>query len=89
LVVPNVQIQIGTKKFTAEAIPIPHREVAEQMMEISRRAPAMIPVWQRWSDKPIDGTLTSYMYAAQFFPSLRLKPIKKDLQERTNHDSAR
>jgi len=70
-------VQVGAKKFAAEAIPIPHCEVAEQMMEISRRAPAMIPVWQRWCDKPIDGTLISYIYAAQFFPSLRLMFLKK------------
>jgi deazaflavin-dependent oxidoreductase (nitroreductase family) len=88
---PNVQVQIGAKKFAVEAIPIPHCEVAEQMMEISRRAPAMISVWQRWCDKPIDGTLTSYIYAAQFFPSLRLTLTKQDLLpalsiERTNHE---
>ena len=58
-------------------MPIPHREVAEQMMQISQRAPAMIPVWQRWCDRPLDDTLTSYIYAAQFFPSLRLIPVKK------------
>ena len=74
---PVVKVQVSWKKFTAEAIPIPHREVAEQMMEISRRAPAMIPVWQRWSDRPLDDTLTSYIYAAQFFPSLRLIPTEK------------
>jgi deazaflavin-dependent oxidoreductase (nitroreductase family) len=73
---PVVKVQVGWKKFTAEAIPIPHREVAEQMMEISRRAPAMIPVWQRWCDRPLDDTLTSYIYAAQFFPSLRLIPTE-------------
>jgi deazaflavin-dependent oxidoreductase (nitroreductase family) len=74
---PAVKIQVGWKKFEAEAIPIPHHEVAEQMLEISRRAPAMISVWQRWCDKPIDGTLTSYIYAAQFFPSLQLIPLKE------------
>lgn len=74
---PVVKVQVGWKKLEAEAIPIPHREVAEQMLETSRRAPAMIPVWQRWCNKPLDGTLTSYIYAAQFFPSLRLIPSKK------------
>jgi deazaflavin-dependent oxidoreductase (nitroreductase family) len=77
LATPVVKLQVGWKKFEAEAFPIPHREVAEQMLEISRRAPAMIPVWQRWCDKPIDGSLTSYIYAAQFFPSLRMIPLKK------------
>jgi len=74
---PFVKVHVGWKKFEAEAIPILHYEVAEQMMEISRRAPAMIPVWQRWCDKPLDDTLTSYIYAAQFFPSLRLIPLKR------------
>ena len=73
---PRVWVQIGWKKFEAEAIPIPHHKVAEQLLEISRRAPAMIPVWQRWCDKPLEDTLESYIYAAQFFPSLRLVPLK-------------
>jgi deazaflavin-dependent oxidoreductase (nitroreductase family) len=81
---PLVKVQVGWKKFEAEAVPVPHREVAEQMMEIANRAPAMIPVWQRWCDRPIDGSLTSYIYAAQFFPSLRLIPT-----ERMNHEPAR
>jgi len=69
---PAVNLQVGREKFAAQAVPLPHREVAEQMLAISRRAPAMLAVWQRWCDKPIDATLTSYLYAAQFFPSLRL-----------------
>jgi deazaflavin-dependent oxidoreductase (nitroreductase family) len=72
----RVSVQVGRKKFEAEAEPVPHREVAEFMMAVSRRVPAMDAVWQRWSDKPVDGTLISYMHAAQFFPSLRLKPIE-------------
>ncbi len=33
----------------------------------------LVQVWQRWSDRPIDGSAESFVYAARFFPSLRLK----------------
>ena len=72
---PRVKVQIGWRKFEAEAEPLPNLEVAQMLLEISRKAPRMVAVWQRWCDKPLDGTLTSYIYAARFFPSLRLIPV--------------
>jgi deazaflavin-dependent oxidoreductase (nitroreductase family) len=73
---PQVKVQVGWKKFDAQAEPVPHVEVARFMMDIVQRAPRMLAVFQRWCDRPIDGTLTSYIYAAQFFPSLWLRPVK-------------
>jgi hypothetical protein len=46
------------------------------MMDVSQRHPRMDRVWNRWSDKPVDGTFESYLYAAKFFPSLWLKPME-------------
>jgi hypothetical protein len=36
----------------------------------------MDKVWKRWSDKPVDGTLGSYIHAAKYFPSVWLKPVE-------------
>ena len=76
LATPHVTVQVGCRKFTALAEPAPDEEVACYMMEASQRHPRMDRVWNRWSDKPIDGSFASYLYAAKYFPSVWLKPIK-------------
>lgn len=38
-------------------------------------SPRMDKVWNRWSDRLVDGTFGSYVHAAKFFPSVWLKPI--------------
>ena len=75
---PHVTVQVGRRKFEAVAEPAPIEEAAEFMMTISRRHPSMDNVWNRWSDQPVDGTWESYLYAAKFFPSVRLKPKSLD-----------
>jgi deazaflavin-dependent oxidoreductase (nitroreductase family) len=74
---PNVRVQVGHKKFDAIAEKATDEEVAKYMMYVSERHPRMDKVWNRWSDKPLDGTFESYVYAARFFPSVWLKPITK------------
>ncbi len=74
---PNVTVQVGRRKFTAVAEPAPPEEAAEFMMTVSKRHPSMDKVWGRWSDQPMDGTRESYLYAARFFPSVRLRVINK------------
>ena len=71
---PRVTVQVGRRKFEAIAESAPNEEAAEFMMTASRRHPSMDKIWNRWSDKPVDGTFESYLYAAIFFPSVRLKP---------------
>ncbi len=71
---PNVIVQVGKRKFIAVAKPAPDEEAAEFMQTVSRRHPEMDKVWNRWSDKPVDGTWESYVHAARFFPSVHLKP---------------
>jgi deazaflavin-dependent oxidoreductase (nitroreductase family) len=71
---PQVMVQVGRRKFTAVAEPVPVEEVAETMLKTSRRHPAMDKVWSRWSDMPVDGSEESYLHAARFFPSVRLRP---------------
>jgi deazaflavin-dependent oxidoreductase (nitroreductase family) len=73
---PQVKVQIGWKKFEALAAPLPDEAVARLLMEIVARVPRMQTVFQRWCDQPIDDTFESYIYAAQFFPCLRLKPMR-------------
>jgi len=73
---PHVTVQVGRRKFTALAEPVLPEEVAESMRTISRRHPDMSKVWNRWSDVPVDGSFESYLHAAHFFPSVRLRPVK-------------
>jgi deazaflavin-dependent oxidoreductase (nitroreductase family) len=71
---PSVTVQVGCREFSALAEQASGEEVAEYMMSISQRLPRMDSVWNRWSDRTVDGTFESYVYAARFFPSVWLKP---------------
>jgi deazaflavin-dependent oxidoreductase (nitroreductase family) len=73
---PHVGVQVGSRKFNAVAESVPAEEAAEFMQATSKRHPSMDKVWNRWSDKPVDGSWEGYLHAARFFPSVRLKPIK-------------
>jgi deazaflavin-dependent oxidoreductase (nitroreductase family) len=74
---PRVSVQVGQRTFEAVAEPAPDEEAAVFMAAVSKRHPSMDKVWNRWSDKPVDGTFESYVYAAKFFPPVRLKPLKE------------
>ena len=73
---PKVHVQVGRKEFDAIAEVAPDEEVAQFMMHVSQRHPRMDSTWNRWSDKPVDGTFESYVHAAKFFPSVWLRPFK-------------
>jgi deazaflavin-dependent oxidoreductase (nitroreductase family) len=73
---PHVAVQVGRRKFNALAEPAPDKEAAEFMLNVSRRHPDMDKIWNRWSDQRVDGSWESYLHAARFFPSVRLKLIK-------------
>ncbi|HVM73074.1 MAG TPA: nitroreductase family deazaflavin-dependent oxidoreductase [Anaerolineales bacterium] len=73
---PHVTVQVGRQEFIALAEPVVSEEVAESLRTISRRHPGMSKVWNRWSDVPVDGSFESYLHAAYFFPSVRLRPVK-------------
>ena len=73
---PKVHVQVGRRSFDAVAEVASDEEVAEYMMNVSKRHPRMDRVWSRWSDKPVDGTVESYVHAAKFFPSVWLKPLR-------------
>jgi deazaflavin-dependent oxidoreductase (nitroreductase family) len=73
---PHVTVQVGRRKFAAIAEPVSDEEVAKYMLDVSQRHPRMDKVWNRWSDRPLDSTFESYVYAARFFPSLWLCPEK-------------
>lgn len=74
---PTVKVQVGRRKFDSFAEKVCDEEVASYMMHVSARHPRMDRVWNRWSDRPLDGTFESYVYAAEFFPSFWLKPTSK------------
>lgn len=76
LVNPRVTVQVGRRKFAAIAEPVPDEDVAHYMMQVSQRHPRMDRVWNRWSDRPVDESFESYLYAARFFPSIWLKPVE-------------
>ena len=71
---PKVHVRVGRREFDAIAEMASDEEVAQYMMGVSRRHPRMDQTWNRWSDKPVDGTFESYVHAARFFPSVWLKP---------------
>jgi deazaflavin-dependent oxidoreductase (nitroreductase family) len=71
-----VLVQVGNRKFKAVAEPVSFEVSAEFMMTVSRRHPGMDKIWNRWSDRPVDGSRESYLYAAKFFPTILLKPLK-------------
>jgi deazaflavin-dependent oxidoreductase (nitroreductase family) len=71
---PLVTVQVGRRKFKAVAESAPDEEAAEFMMNASHRHPSMDKIWNRWSDRPVDGSRQSYIYAAKYFPSVRLRP---------------
>ena len=74
---PNVNVQVGRRKFHAIVEKACDEEMAKYMMMVSSRHPRMNNVWNRWSDQPIDGTFESYVHAAKFFPSVWLKPVRQ------------
>jgi deazaflavin-dependent oxidoreductase (nitroreductase family) len=73
---PHVTVQVGRRKFAAIAEPAQDEESAKFMQDVSRRHPGMDKIWNRWTDKPLDGSWESYLHAAKFFPSVWLKPQK-------------
>ena len=73
---PHVTVQVGRRKFAALAEPAPDEEVGRYMMGVSQRHQRMDRVWNRWSDKPVDGSFESYVHAAKYFPSVWLTPTQ-------------
>lgn len=92
---PRLRVQIEQRVFDVLAEPVPQEEVAQTMLEITRLNPGMMKVWQRWSDQPLDGTLSSWRQAARYFPCLRLRELQpgetadSSVNEETNHDPAK
>ena len=74
---PRVRVQVGGRGFAAVAEQASDEEVAHYMQALSERHPRLAGMWNRWSDRPVDGTFESYLYAARFFPSIWLRPIER------------
>jgi deazaflavin-dependent oxidoreductase (nitroreductase family) len=82
---PNVTVRVGRREFAAVAQAAADEEVARYMMSVSSRHPRMDRVWNRWSDRPLDGTFESYLRAARFFPSVWLTPVVIDCGKVQEH----
>lgn len=72
---PRVSVQVGSRRFYAIAEPVPDDETATRMLALTSERPFLADMWNRWSDRPVDGSLESYIYAARFFPSVWLRPL--------------
>jgi deazaflavin-dependent oxidoreductase (nitroreductase family) len=73
---PHGLVQVGHRRFSAIAEPASDEESAHYMQWVSRRHPGMDKVWNRWTDRPLDGSWEGYLHAAKFFPSVWLKPLQ-------------
>lgn len=74
---PLVTVRVGRRTFAAIGAPAPDEDVARFMMAVSQRHPRMDRIWNRWSDRPVDGSFESYVHAARFFPSVWLNPMEE------------
>ncbi len=75
---PHVQVQIGRRKFDAQAEPLSDPEVTAWLEEAIRTNPNSTRIWSRWAGEPV--TLeepASLQRAARYFPCFRLKPIEQ------------
>jgi deazaflavin-dependent oxidoreductase (nitroreductase family) len=72
---PHVEVVLGRRRFKAIAEPASDEETAEKIMALTEQRPFLGPMWQRWCDRPIDGSRESYIYAARFFPAVWVRPL--------------
>ncbi len=71
---PQVLVQAGKHKFEAVAERLTDNEVADWLAETVRINPMSADIWSRWAGEPV--TLEkpdSFLRAARYFPSFRLK----------------
>ncbi len=73
---PQVQVQVGRRKFAAVAEALSEAEVAAWLAETLRLNPRSARIWSRWAGQPVSlDDPASLTRAAGFFPSYRLKPL--------------
>lgn len=75
---PCVKVWLAGREWEAVAEPVPDRDVARLLKELTRLSPSAARMWSRWSDTPIDGSDESYQAAAPHFPPFYLKPKSND-----------
>jgi deazaflavin-dependent oxidoreductase (nitroreductase family) len=74
---PHIFVQTGRRKFTAVAERLSDEEVADSLAEAVRINPRSAEIWSRWAGEPVSAERPdSFLRAAKFFPSFRLKPIQ-------------
>lgn len=70
---PNVQVQVGNRKFSCTAEPASEADVVHALTETAKINPSMLKVWSRWANEELDGSQESFQRAAAHFPSFWLK----------------
>jgi deazaflavin-dependent oxidoreductase (nitroreductase family) len=74
----RVGVQAGRLKFKALAEPLTDREVAVNLIETMHINPGSAKTWSRWAGEPVSADEPErVLRAARYFPSYRLKPLKK------------
>ncbi|MBM3145922.1 MAG: nitroreductase family deazaflavin-dependent oxidoreductase [Chloroflexi bacterium] len=74
---PRLRIHIGKESTQAIAEPVPREQVAEALMKVVRLNPRSLSMFNRWTERPIDGSEESFFEAAVNFPSLNLRPTEE------------
>jgi len=70
-----VQVQIGRKKFAAQAEPLTDAQVVDWLSETLRLNPRSAAMFSRWAGEPVSlDNPDSLLRAAGVFPSYRLMP---------------
>jgi deazaflavin-dependent oxidoreductase (nitroreductase family) len=72
---PNVQVQVGRRKFQALAEPLAEEDVAAWLFHVAKVNPRALIMFSRWAGETLDGSETGLQRAAKHFPSLRLRPV--------------
>lgn len=72
---PHVLVQAGRRKFEAVAERLSDLDVADWLAETVRVNPRSADIWSRWAGEAVNSARPdSFLRAARYFPSYRLRP---------------
>lgn len=78
---PACTFQIGRQRVPSIAIPLTSDEAGDTIAEYLRFAPQMASVFERLSQRKLDGTREALLAVAMYFPCFRLQPIHSPAKE--------
>jgi deazaflavin-dependent oxidoreductase (nitroreductase family) len=75
---PRVTVQAGREKYPALAVRLTDAEVAAFLIQAMTLNPASAKIWSRWAGEPVSiDNPAGILRAARYFPSYRLKPMRR------------